>query len=69
MVNHSIKTIHHHQWYTHSNTVQETDVAAIAADRIDVTAALRNCTPIKKWITEINNTHIDNTKDFDVWNA
>ena len=42
------------------------DAAAITADRNNKQATFENCASFTDCITNINNTHVDNTKDFDV---
>ena len=42
------------------------DAAARQADERDKGVALKNCTPLTNWISEINNTQIDNAKYIDI---
>ena len=45
---------------------QEADAAAIAADRNDKQAIIKNCAPFTDCISGINNTQVDNAKNLDV---
>ena len=44
---------------------QETDAAALAADRLNKEVLLKICALFANCISEINNTQIDNAKDLD----
>ena len=42
------------------------DAAARQADERDEGVAFKNCAPFTNWISEINNTQVDNAKDIDI---
>ena len=42
------------------------DAAARQSDERDKGVAFKNCTPFINWISEINNTQVDNAKDIDI---
>ena len=42
------------------------DGAMRQADERDKGATFKNCAPFTKWISRINNTDIDTTRDFDI---
>ena len=42
------------------------DAAAIQADERDKSVAFKNCAPFTNYMSEVNNTQIDNAKDVDV---
>ena len=45
---------------------QGADTAAIALDKDNKKVIFKNCAPFTDEIRKINNTYVDNTKDFDV---
>ena len=47
-------------------TGAEDDAAARQADEKDKVVAFKNCAPFTNCISEINNTQVDNAKDFDI---
>ena len=44
----------------------EADATARQADERDKGVAFKNCAPFTNYISEINNTQIDNAKDIDI---
>ena len=42
------------------------DAAARQADERDKGVIFKNCAPFTNWISEINNTQVDNAKDIDI---
>ena len=47
-------------------TGEGADAAARQADERDKGMAFRNCAPFTDYISEINNTQVDNAKDIDI---
>ena len=47
-------------------TVNNTDTAGADANNTNKIVVLKNCAPFTKCISKINNTQIDNAKDFDI---
>ena len=47
-------------------TITGADAAARQADERDKGVAFKNCAPFTNCISEINNTQVDNAKEFDI---
>ena len=47
-------------------TVNNTAADGAAANNINKKVIFKNCTPVTNWISEINNTQVDNAKDIDI---
>ena len=47
-------------------TVPNTAVTDADANNINIKLLLKNCTPLEKFTTKINNTQVDNAQDNDV---
>ena len=47
-------------------TVDDTSAAGVAANNNNNEVILKNCAPLTNWISEINNTQINNAKHIDI---